>query len=96
MKESYKNLESLALAVSSNDQDEALTLLRKHNVNINQEMENIIENVNGPVLILAIQNGNGEMIKKLTEDFNANINQLITWEGKQSTPLIFAIHLFAQ
>jgi len=88
----YKNHKSLALAISKNDQDETITLLRKPNVNINQGINNILENVIGPVLIIAIQNGNGEMIKMLAEAFIANINQEFIWEGKQSTPLIFAMN----
>lgn len=73
-----------------------LSLLGKPIVNINQEIENIVENVNGPVLILAIQSGNKEMINMIIQDSEANINQEIIWGGKQSTPLIFAMNNFIE
>jgi len=52
--------------------------------------------VNGPVLILAIQSENKEMINMIIQDCEANINQEIIWGGKQSTPLIFAMNSFIE
>ena len=47
--------------------------------------------VDGPVLLLALQNGDLEMLKMIVEKFVANVDQKVYFDGNLSTPLIFAM-----
>ena len=47
--------------------------------------------IDGPVLLLSIQNGDLEKLKMLVEKFSANVNQKIYFQGNLSTPLVFAM-----
>jgi hypothetical protein len=60
---------------------------------VNTHFKNILEEeqVGGPVLLLAIQNGHLEMLQMLVEKFSANVNQQVYVEEKPSTLLIFAM-----
>jgi hypothetical protein len=67
-------------------------LLKETNldVNLHMQLENGLE---GPVLLVAVQNGDHEMMKMLVEDFGADVNKEVKRDGKQSTLLIFAMSL---
>jgi hypothetical protein len=54
--------------------------------------DDILEcHVDGPVLLLALRNGDVEMLKMIVEKFVANVDQKVYFDGNLSTPLIFAL-----
>jgi hypothetical protein len=54
--------------------------------------DDILEcHVDGPVLLLSLQNGDLEMLKMIVEKFVANVDQKVYFDGNLSTPLIFAM-----
>jgi hypothetical protein len=66
--------------------------MRKAENSANENLDEILEGpINGPVLLLAIKNGDEAMLKMLVNEFGANVNQETTVEGKTSNLLIFAM-----
>jgi hypothetical protein len=85
----YQN--KLTSAVEERNLEKVSSILKISETNIDLEMAFEEKQFEGPILTLAIQNGDFEMIKMLIEDFGANVNQKITWSKNPSNLLILAM-----
>ena len=85
--------EHLIQAVSTKDHGKVRTLLKSSNIDVNLPRQNMLDDsVHGPILLLAIQNGNSEMIKILVKEFGAKLNELVIVEEKPTNLLIIAMN----
>jgi DNA repair exonuclease SbcCD ATPase subunit len=82
---------ALALAVEEGNQEKVSFILKNSGIGINSEIKFEAKKIEGPILTLAIQNEDFEMIKMLVQDFGADVNQKITWSQNQSNILILAM-----
>ncbi len=84
---------ALALAVEERNLEKVSSILKYSEVDINLRMTFEAKKIEGPVLVLAIQNGHFEMIKMLVQDFGANVSQEITVERKPTSFVIFGMRV---
>jgi len=95
MKKKEADEESLKHFLTKRDVENLRTFLKSSKIDINQRIENLLENrIDGPAILVAINKGDERLAKMLVQEFGANVNQEICIEGKQSTPLIFAMSSF--
>jgi hypothetical protein len=50
----------------------------------------------GPILLMALQNGDLVMLKVLVQDNGVDVNEEIKCNGRQSTPLIVAMSVIVE
>ncbi len=82
---------ALALAVEERNQEKVSSILNNSEIDINLRMTFEAKKIEGPVLVLAIQNRDFEMSKMLIQDFGANVNQEIAVENKPTCFVIFGM-----
>ena len=71
-------------------------IIKSNSVNVNKIHERLLKNtVDGPLLLLAIQNLDQTMIDFLVGEFGADVNREIKILGKPSTLLIYAMRCLA-
>ncbi len=49
--------------------------------------------IENPILLMALESGDLDMMKDLVRDHGVDVNEEIEWNEKQSTPLIIAMSL---
>jgi hypothetical protein len=87
-----EQLRSLLNEIKKNDWKNASELLKKFKFNINLTIENILGNeIDGPILLAAIDQQSSAFSRILVEEFEANVNKEIRINGRQSTLLIYLL-----
>ncbi len=82
---------SLVSAVEERNLEKVCSILKNTEMDINSTIRFEAKKIEGPILTLAIQNGDIKMIKLLVQDFGTNVNQTITWNQNRSNFLILAM-----
>jgi hypothetical protein len=82
---------SLVSALEERNLEKVNSILKNKEIDTNLIFKFEAKKIEGPILALAIQNGDIKMIKMLVEDFGADVNQKFTWSQNSSNLLIFAM-----
>ena len=82
----------MAQAVREKNHKMVRDILKTTSVDVDQTLPGILEGyIDGPVLLLAVHNGDKEMIKILVEEFGADIGKEIEMEWEVSNLLVYAM-----
>ena len=82
----------LAQAVRERNHSAVRDILKTTAVDVDQTLPNILDgDIDGPVLLLAVHNGDKQMIKILVEEFGSDVNKEISVQREASYPLIYAM-----
>ena len=91
-KTKQEKLYLLAQAVRERNHSAVRDILKTTAVDVDQNLQNIIDgDIDGPVLLLAVHNGDKQMIKILVEEFGSDLNKQISVQREAYYPLIYAM-----